>query len=54
MNKDVQVRVGVTPEEFGAQFVDAYHRAERGKLTAGNAETHVSFHADHQPKEDIE
>lgn len=43
MNKAVQVHVGVTPEEFGARFVDAFHRAERGELTPENAEVHVSF-----------
>lgn len=43
MTKAVQVHVGVTPDEFGARFVDAFHRAKRGALTLETAEIHTSF-----------
>jgi predicted transcriptional regulator len=43
MSKTVHVHVGEGLEEVGQHFVDAWHRAERGELTAENAELHVGF-----------
>ncbi|HVB15959.1 MAG TPA: hypothetical protein VNF04_05465 [Stellaceae bacterium] len=40
---ELQVHVGETIDDMGRRFVDAWHRAERGKLTAENAERHVGF-----------
>ena len=43
MTTDVKIHVGDTLEDAGRRFVDAWHRAERGELTEGNAERHVTF-----------
>lgn len=43
MARDLQVHVGDTLADTGARFVDAWHRAGRGELTAANAEHHLSF-----------
>jgi len=39
----LQVHIGETLDDIGRRFVDAWHRAERGELTKGNAERHVGF-----------
>jgi predicted transcriptional regulator len=43
MTKTVQVHVGETLANVGQRFIDGWHRAERGELTAENAELHVGF-----------
>lgn len=43
MTKTVQVHVGDSLETIGQRVIDAWHRAERGELTASNAEIHVGF-----------
>lgn len=43
MAKTVQVHIGETLEASGKRFVDAWHRAERGELHAGNSEVHIGF-----------
>lgn len=43
MAKTVQVHVGETLESAGQRFLDGWRRAERGELTAQNAELHVGF-----------
>jgi predicted transcriptional regulator len=43
MSKSVQVHVGDSLETIGDGAVDAWHKAERGEITAGNAEIHVGF-----------
>lgn len=43
MTKTVQVHVGETLESAGQRFLDGWRRAERGELTAGNAELHIGF-----------
>ena len=40
---DISVHLGETLDEFGARFVAAWGRAEKGELSASNAEHHVSF-----------
>lgn len=37
------MHVGEGPEAAGAQFVDAWKRAEAGELRADNAEVHLGF-----------
>lgn len=39
---DIKAHVD-TVTDFADRFVDAWHRAERGELTAANAERHLSF-----------
>lgn len=39
----VEIHVDEALDAFGARFLDAWHRAERGELTGANAEHHVSF-----------
>jgi predicted transcriptional regulator len=39
----LQVHIGETIDDMGRRFVDAWHRAEWGELTAKNAERHVGF-----------
>ena len=43
MTKTVQVHVGETLESAGQRFLDGWRRAERGELTAENAELHIGF-----------
>ena len=43
MTKTVQVHVGETLESAGQRFLEGWRRAERGELTAENAELHVGF-----------
>ena len=43
MDKTVNVHVGDSLDKAGAQFVDAWHRAEEEKLRADNAEVHLGF-----------
>ena len=40
---EIRVHVGDTLDEMGRRFVDAWRRAERGELTAENAERHIGF-----------
>lgn len=40
---ELQVHIGDTLDDMGRRFVGAWHRAERGELTIGNAERHVGF-----------
>lgn len=39
---DLKVHVDAV-EDFGQRFIDAWHRAERGELTAEGVERHLSF-----------
>lgn len=39
----VRIHVGDTLDTVGKRFVDAWHRAERGELTPGNAEMSIGF-----------
>ena len=41
--KELQVHIGDSLDAMGERFIDAWHRAERGELTAENAERHVGF-----------
>jgi len=41
--QQLQVHIGESIDDLGRRFVDAWHRAERGELTAVNAERHVGF-----------
>lgn len=43
MNKELKVHIGDSRDNIGHRFVDAWHRAERGELTAENAERHIGF-----------
>lgn len=43
MTTELVVHVGSGLREFSERFVEAWGRAERGELTAGNAEHHLSF-----------
>src|ERR687898_421656 len=43
MGKDLKIHIGEDLDEFGRQFVDAWHRAERGEITDANPEYHLSF-----------
>jgi predicted transcriptional regulator len=43
MTKSVQVHVGDGLDTIGQRVIDAWHRAERGELTADNAEVHIGF-----------
>jgi predicted transcriptional regulator len=41
--QELRVHIGDNLDDMGRRFVDAWHRAERGELTKGNAERHVGF-----------
>jgi predicted transcriptional regulator len=41
--KAVDIHIGDSLEDVGRRFADAWHRAERGELTAETAERHVTF-----------
>ena len=43
MSKAVHVHVGDSLDAIGKRIVDAWHRAERGELTADSAEIHIGF-----------
>ncbi len=43
IKQELQVHVGETIDDMGRRFVDAWHRAEQGELTAENVERHVGF-----------
>jgi predicted transcriptional regulator len=43
MTKAVQVHVGEGLDAIGKRVVDAWRKAERGELTADNAEIHIGF-----------
>ncbi len=43
MTKTVRLHVGDTLDRIGERVIDAWHRAERGELTAQNAEIHIGF-----------
>jgi predicted transcriptional regulator len=43
MSKELHIHIGDSLDEMGRRFVDAWHRAERGDLTAENAERHAGF-----------
>ena len=43
MSKAVQVHVGDGLDVISKRVVDAWHKAERGELTADNAEIHIGF-----------
>jgi len=40
MTGDLQIHIGDTAEDFGARFIKAFHRAERGDTVS---ERHLSF-----------
>lgn len=41
--KEMEIHLGDGLEDIGRRFVNAWHRAERGELTAENAKRHVTF-----------
>ena len=43
MSRIVAVHVGDSLDAIGQRVVDAWHRAERGELTAATAEAHIGF-----------
>lgn len=43
MRRELQIHIGDGLEGMSKRVIDAWHRAERDELTAGNAERHVGF-----------
>ncbi|MSP02499.1 MAG: hypothetical protein EXR07_15825 [Acetobacteraceae bacterium] len=43
MTKELLIHIGDSFDAMSRRVVDAWHRAERGELTPGNAERHVGF-----------
>lgn len=41
--EELHVHIGEAIDDMGRRFIDAWHRAGAGELTADNAERHVGF-----------